>query len=77
MGFALAQVLDAKVVLTRPKGPKGNSLKVAECLVGDESGIIVFTARNEQGEPRPSIAQPTPRVRPPGRPSDARSRSRS
>jgi replication factor A1 len=45
-----AQVIEAKVVLTRAKGPKGNELKVSECLVGDESGIIVFTARNEQGK---------------------------
>ncbi len=37
------------MVLTRAKGPKGTPLKVAECLVGDESGIIIFTARNEQG----------------------------
>jgi replication factor A1 len=54
-----AQVIEAKVVLTRAKGPKGNELKVAECLVGDESGIIVFTARNEQGKRNRNAARRT------------------
>jgi hypothetical protein len=43
------QVVEAKIVVDRPRGPKGQPLKVAECIVGDESGVIVFTARNEQG----------------------------
>lgn len=38
-----------QVVVDRPRGPKGQPLKVAECIVGDETGTIVFTARNEQG----------------------------
>lgn len=42
------KVLEAKVVLSRPRGPKGSPLRVAECIVGDETGVIVFTARNEQ-----------------------------
>lgn len=42
------KVIDAKTVLNRPRGPRGAPLKVAECIVGDETGIIVFTARNEQ-----------------------------
>ena len=42
------QVLETKLVLNRPRGPKG-PLRVAECLVGDESGVIIFTAKNEQG----------------------------
>lgn len=33
-----------------PRGGKGASVKVAECLVGDETGVILFVARNEQGE---------------------------
>eukprot|EP00878_Enallax_costatus_P002262 GHUV01002436.1.p3 GENE.GHUV01002436.1~~GHUV01002436.1.p3 ORF type:complete len:137 (+),score=27.79 GHUV01002436.1:141-551(+) len=40
----------ATVVVDRPRGPKGQPIKVAECIVGDESGSIVFTARNEQVE---------------------------
>ena len=44
------QVTDAKVVVNRPKGPKGNGLRVAECLVGDQTGIIVLTVKNEQGK---------------------------
>lgn len=48
-----SQVMEAKIVVDRPtRGPKGQPLKVAECIVGDETGCIVFTARNEQGEAR-------------------------
>ena len=36
-------------MLNKPRGPKGTPLRVAECIVGDETGIVVFTARNEQG----------------------------
>lgn len=39
-----------QVVVDRARGPKGQPLKVAECIVGDETGTIVFTARNEQGK---------------------------
>ncbi|WIA39045.1 hypothetical protein OEZ86_005189 [Tetradesmus obliquus] len=42
------QVVKAQVVVDRARGPKGQPLKVAECIVGDETGTIVFTARNEQ-----------------------------
>lgn len=42
------KVLEVKVVLNRPRGPRGAPLRVAECLVGDETGVMVFTARNEQ-----------------------------
>ncbi len=31
------------------KGAKGAPLKVAECIVGDASGVIVLIARNDQG----------------------------
>jgi replication factor A1 len=45
------KVLDTKVTVDRPqgKGP-GSGTRVAECLVGDQTGVIVFTARNEQVE---------------------------
>ena len=47
---SLLQVVDAKVVLDRPAGKAGSSAsKVAECLVGDQTGVIVFSAKNEQG----------------------------
>ncbi len=47
----VAQVVDATTVMNRePRGGKGASVKVAECLVGDETGVIIFVARNEQGE---------------------------
>ena len=44
------QVVDAKTVVDRPGGRSGSSpSRVAECLVGDETGVIVFSAKNEQG----------------------------
>lgn len=51
--FPVLQVVDAKVVLNRV-GSRivGNTPnRIAECTVGDETGVIVLTARNEQGEP--------------------------
>lgn len=42
------KVEKATIVVDRQRGPKGQPLRVAECIVGDESGTIVFTARNEQ-----------------------------
>ncbi|KAF8064625.1 hypothetical protein HT031_003426 [Scenedesmus sp. PABB004] len=44
------KVMKAQIVVDRPRGPKGTPLRVAECIVGDASGCIVFTARNEQVE---------------------------
>eukprot|EP00775_Hariotina_reticulata_P003838 gene3838-4095_t len=44
------KVVEAKTVIDRQRGPKGQPLKVAECIVGDPTGVIVFTARNEQAE---------------------------
>jgi len=32
----------------RPNGPQARQMRIAECLVGDETGIIIFTARNDQ-----------------------------
>ncbi|KAI4339332.1 hypothetical protein MLD38_024288 [Melastoma candidum] len=37
------KVLDAKAVV-----PRGRQMRTTECLVGDETGIIVFVARNDQ-----------------------------
>lgn len=45
----LLKVVDSKMVLQRGGGPQGRHMRIAECLVGDETGIIVFTARNDQG----------------------------
>ena len=36
----------SSVLMARPTNPS----RIAECLVGDETGTIVFTARNEQGK---------------------------
>ena len=35
----------SSMLLARPSRPT----RIAECLVGDETGTILFTARNEQG----------------------------
>ena len=43
------QVVDVKVVLTRQARPNTQPARIAECLVGDQTGCIIFTARNEQG----------------------------
>lgn len=50
------QVVDAKTVVDRPGGRSGSSpARVAECLVGDETGVIVFSAKNEQGQNRQKV----------------------
>uniref|UniRef100_A0A2P2KKW2 Uncharacterized protein At4g28440 isoform X2 n=1 Tax=Rhizophora mucronata TaxID=61149 RepID=A0A2P2KKW2_RHIMU len=45
------KVVSTKMVLQkgRPNGPQVRQMRIAECLVGDETGMIVFTARNDQG----------------------------
>lgn len=47
----VVKVVSAKMVLQkgRPDGPQLRQMRIAECVVGDETGTIVFTARNEQG----------------------------
>ena len=47
------KVVDSKMVLQkkRPDGPQVRQMRIAECLVGDETGMILVTARNEQGKP--------------------------
>ncbi|XP_078174729.1 uncharacterized protein At4g28440-like [Carex rostrata] len=50
------KVVDSKIVVQRggvgggrsDGGPQSRQMRIAECLVGDETGMIVFTARNEQ-----------------------------
>ncbi len=46
------KVVSAKLVLqkARPDGNQVRHVRIAECMVGDDTGVIVFTARNEQGE---------------------------
>jgi hypothetical protein len=45
-----AQVIEAKLVATRQGRPGTQPSRIAECLVGDDSGVMVLTARNDQGE---------------------------
>ncbi|GKV22874.1 hypothetical protein SLE2022_377410 [Rubroshorea leprosula] len=44
------KVVNTKMVMQkgRADGPRGRQMRIAECLVGDETGMIIFTARNEQ-----------------------------
>lgn len=54
---ACVQVVNAKTVVDRPGGRSGSSpARVAECLVGDETGVIVFSAKNEQGKDRQKLS---------------------
>uniref|UniRef100_A0A7N2LB47 Single-stranded DNA binding protein Ssb-like OB fold domain-containing protein n=2 Tax=Fagaceae TaxID=3503 RepID=A0A7N2LB47_QUELO len=45
------KVVSTKMVLQkgRADGPQVRQMRIAECLVGDETGLIIFTARNDQG----------------------------
>nr|TKS05628.1 hypothetical protein D5086_0000131030 [Populus alba] len=44
------KVVSVKMVLQkgRADGPQVRQMRIAECLVGDETGLIIFTARNDQ-----------------------------
>ncbi|CAK9161335.1 unnamed protein product [Ilex paraguariensis] len=46
----VVKVVTSDMVLQkgRPDGPQVRQMKIAECVVGDDSGTIVFTARNNQ-----------------------------
>ncbi|KAJ7296996.1 hypothetical protein O6H91_16G092100 [Diphasiastrum complanatum] len=46
----IVKVVSTKLVLqkTRPDGAQVRSVRIAECVVGDDTGVIVFTARNDQ-----------------------------
>ncbi|XP_008444320.1 uncharacterized protein At4g28440 isoform X2 [Cucumis melo] len=52
------KVVNTKMVLQkgRPDGPQARQMRIAECLVGDETGMIIFTARNDQGSLYPPAA---------------------
>ncbi|GKA92422.1 elongation factor-like GTPase 1, partial [Tanacetum coccineum] len=45
------KVVDSMAIQTRGgrNGTQGRNTRLAECLVGDETGVVVFTAINEQG----------------------------
>lgn len=47
----IGKVVSTKMVLQkgRADGPQVRQMRIAECLVGDETGMIIFTARNDQG----------------------------
>ncbi len=47
--FSAVKVVDTKLVVDRPKGPRGPGTKVAECIIGDSTAAIVFSARDDQG----------------------------
>ncbi|CAK9182738.1 unnamed protein product [Ilex paraguariensis] len=44
------KIVSSKMIMQRghAEGTQGRQMRLAECLVGDETGMIVFTARNEQ-----------------------------
>lgn len=45
------KVVSAKLVVQKARpdgGPQVRQMRISECLVGDETGTIVFTARNDQ-----------------------------
>ncbi|KAL7213663.1 hypothetical protein ACSBR2_016233 [Camellia fascicularis] len=46
----IVKVVSSNMVLQkgRPDGPQVRQMRIAECLVEDETGTIVFTARNDQ-----------------------------
>lgn len=45
------KVVSTKMVLQKGRGDgtQVRQMRIAECLVGDETGMIIFTARNDQG----------------------------
>ncbi|XP_059649025.1 uncharacterized protein At4g28440-like isoform X2 [Cornus florida] len=44
------KVVSSKAIMQRGRadGTQGRQMRLAECLVGDETGMIIFTARNDQ-----------------------------
>uniref|UniRef100_A0A1J3DHT4 Single-stranded DNA binding protein Ssb-like OB fold domain-containing protein n=1 Tax=Noccaea caerulescens TaxID=107243 RepID=A0A1J3DHT4_NOCCA len=44
------KIISTKMVLQkgRADGPQARQMKISECIVGDETGVIIFTARNDQ-----------------------------
>jgi len=48
----VAKVLSSDTVVHKPRPSSAHNIKptvIAECLIGDDTGTIIFTARNEQG----------------------------
>lgn len=45
------QVIDSTIVLNRPGRYNSGPSRIAECTIGDPTGCIILTARNEQGMP--------------------------
>jgi hypothetical protein len=41
----IAKVLASKIVVEKTR-PDGSKIRIAECVIGDPSGCITFTARN-------------------------------
>ncbi|KAL1807255.1 hypothetical protein DCAR_0833121 [Daucus carota subsp. sativus] len=41
------KVVSSKIIMQRGQG---RQMRLAECLVGDETGMVIFTARNDQVE---------------------------
>lgn len=54
----IAKVLSSNMVLQKGRAASQHlrQTRIAECLVGDETGTILFTARNDQGP----ISRPPP-----------------
>mmetsp|Transcript_28713 Transcript_28713/g.93784 ORF Transcript_28713/g.93784 Transcript_28713/m.93784 type:complete len:135 (-) Transcript_28713:549-953(-) len=44
----VVKVVDAKMITQNRARPDGSSAKLAECTVGDETGVVIFTARGAQ-----------------------------
>lgn len=45
----IVKVTSAKIVLQKGRpDSQVRQMRIAECLIGDETGIVIFTARNEQ-----------------------------
>ncbi|XP_010460150.1 PREDICTED: uncharacterized protein At4g28440-like [Camelina sativa] len=44
------KIVSTKMVLQkgRADGPQARQLRISECILGDETGVVVFTARNDQ-----------------------------
>ena len=51
LSFSPLQVLSSHMVQRQGRNPSGNAPPpLAECLVGDDTGVVIFTARNDQGD---------------------------
>ena len=49
--MVIVKVVNVKAVQQRGRSdiPQQRQMKLAECIVGDDTGVIIFVARNEQG----------------------------